>query len=404
MKRITGFVAFRSGLRARVGCTLVMAGVMGPLLAPASAPVPGSTTAAAGAQTTPPSTAKKAGSNAAAQPDDGAAAYEAVDSKIRAFEAIHGEPVYLVGRPTDAVLLPDGTIGYVMEWPPAEVRNDSSASWVLIAHPMRGGLAASIDPVTEETVAVGSTPDGIYYGFGWFMETVPDVVVSGDESLSASLYETHPPGIEEWYAERARLSGPVRAAVQKWWADLDEWTDNLRAGDSVAHSGVISGCGETDAATVVTVKGDGTFQFLYRDHDLVTYEGVEASSPCDLVGQRVIVWTLPCGEDGPCIRKIEAADGPTEAPRAPKVEAIAGNPVPHGGVISGCRETDAATLVTLKGDGTFQFLNRSRDRIDYEGVEAGSPCQLIGKKVVVWTVDCGEDSPCISTVQLVGGQ
>ena len=195
MKRTTGFVAFHPGLRPHIGCALVLAGIMGPLLAQASVPVPGSS-APAGAQTTRPSTANKAGSGATAQPDDGAAAYEAVDSKIRAFEAIHGDPVYLVGRPTDAVLLSDGTIAYVMEWPPAEVRNDSSASWVLIAHPMRGGLATSIDPVTEEPVVVGSTPDGIYYGFGWFMETVPDVVVSGDESLSASLYETHPPGIE----------------------------------------------------------------------------------------------------------------------------------------------------------------------------------------------------------------
>ena len=49
---------------------------------------------------------KKARSGAAAQPDDGAAAYEAVDSKIRAFEAIHGEPVYLVGRPTEPCCSP----------------------------------------------------------------------------------------------------------------------------------------------------------------------------------------------------------------------------------------------------------------------------------------------------------
>ena len=33
MKRITGFVAFRSDLRARIGCALVMAGVVGRLLA-----------------------------------------------------------------------------------------------------------------------------------------------------------------------------------------------------------------------------------------------------------------------------------------------------------------------------------------------------------------------------------
>jgi hypothetical protein len=236
------------------------------------------------------------------------------------------------------------------------------------------------------------------------METVPDVEVPGGRIVSASLYETHPPGIEGWYAERARSSSSQLEAVQKWWADQDEWADRLRAADLVPHSGVISDCRESDEATVVTVKGDGTFQFLYRDRDRVTYEGVSASSPCDLVGQRAVVWTLPCGDDGPCIRKIEAVGGAADAPRAPKAGTAAGTPVPHGGVIAGCRETETATVVTLKGDGTFQFLYRSRDRVEYDGVQAGSPCELIGRKVVVWTADCGEESPCIRTVQLVGGE
>jgi hypothetical protein len=384
-------MTFHLGLLVCVGYALVMVCSTGPLLAQASAQVRGST--------------KQVGREAVAQPDGDAAAYDAVDSKIRAFEVVHGERVYLVGRPTDAMLLPDGTIGYVLEWPPAEMRNTSSASWVLIAHPVRDGFSTLIDPVTGERVAIGSAPDGTYYGFAWFMETVPDVVMSGDRIMSASLYETHPPDIERLYAERARFSDFMRAAVQRWWANQDGWTESLRAGDLVAHAGVISGCGETDAATVVTVKGDGTFQFLYRDHDRVTYQGAPASSPCDLVGQKVVVWTLPCGDDGgPCIRKIEAIDGLAEAPSASIVEAEAENPVPHGGVISDCRETDAATVVTVKGDGTFQFLYRSGDRVDYEGVQASSPCDLIGRKVVVWTVGCGEDSPCISTVQLVGAR
>ncbi|HWZ84926.1 MAG TPA: hypothetical protein VN032_01915 [Thermoanaerobaculia bacterium] len=338
-------------------------------------------------------------------PDGDAAAYDAVDSKIRAFEAIHGERVYLVGRPTDAMLLPDGTIGYVLEWPPAEMRNASGASWALIAHPVRDRFSTPIDPVTGEPVAIGSAPDGTYYGFAWFMETVPDVVMSGDHVMPASLYETHPPDIERLYAERARFSEPMRAAVQRWWAEQDEWTEGLRAGDLVEHRGVISGCRETDEATVVTVKGDGTFEFLYRDLDRVTYEGASASSPCDLVGRRVVIWTLPCGDEGaPCIRKIEAIDGPAEVPSASVAEAVAEESVPHGGVISDCRETDVATVVTVKGDGTFQFLHRRGDRVDYEGVQARSPCDFIGKKVVVWTFGCGEDSPCIGTVQLLGGQ
>ena len=115
-----------------------------------------------------------------------------------------------------------------------------------------------------------------------------------------------------------------------------------------------------------------------------------------------------CARRGPCIRKIEAIDGLAEAPSESVAEAdaevAADEPVPHGGVISGCRETDGATVVTVKGDGTSQFLYRRRDRVDYEGVQASSPCDLIGKKVVVWTVDCGEDSPCIGSVQAVGGQ
>jgi hypothetical protein len=391
MRRAVGLMAFRLGLLMCGGSALVCS--TGPLLAQASAHVPGS----------PPLTS---GIQIARPPDVDAAAYDAVDSKIRAFEAIHGERVYLVGRPTDALLLPDGTLGYVLEWPPAEAGDDSRASWVVVAHPVRDGFSTVIDPVTGERVAVGTDPDGTYYGFAWFMETLPDVVRSGDSSLPASLYETHPPDIERLYAERARFSDSMRAAVQRWWADQDEWTESLRAADLVAHRGVISGCRETDDATVVTVKGEGTFEFVYRDHDRVTYEGAAASSPCELAGQTVVVWTLDCGDDdGPCIRRIEATGGAAAAPRDSVAEARApaDEPVPHGGVISGCRETDGATVVTLKGDGTFQFLHRKRDRVDYDGVQASSPCDLVGKKVVVWTVDCGEDSPCISSVQLVGG-
>lgn len=380
-------MALRLCLLVCVGGALGLVGSTGPLLAQASVP--------ASASRTPGIPISRA-------TDGDAAAYDAVDSKIRAFEAIHGERVYLVGRPTDAMLLPDGTIGYVLKWPPAEMRKTSGTSWALIAHPVRDRFSTPIDPVTGEPVAIGSAPDGTYYGFAWFMETVPDVVTSGDRVMPASLYETHPPEIEKLYAERARFSEPMRVAVQKWWADQDEWTDNLRAADLVAHRGVISSCRETDEATVVTLKGDGTFEFLYRDLDRVTYEGASASSPCDLVGQTAVIWTLPCGDDGPCIRKIEAMGGPAEAPSASVAEAE--ESVPHGGVISDCRETDAATVVTVKGDGTFQFLHRRGDRVDYEGVQATSPCDLIGKKVVVWTVGCGEESPCIGTVQLLGGQ
>ena len=393
MKRAVGLVGFRLGLLVCGGYALGLVGSTGPLLAQASVQVPDSTPRTSGIQSARP-------------PDGDSAAYDAVDSKIRAFEAVHGERAYLVGRPTDAMLLPDGTLGYVLKWPPAETGSKSAASWVVIAHPVRDGFSTPIDPVTGERVAVGTAPDGTYYGFAWFMETLPDAVMSRGRSLPASLYETHPPDIEGWYAERARFADSMRAAVQRWWADQDEWTEKLRAGDLVAHKGVISGCRETDEATVVTMKGDGTFEFLYRDHDRVTYQGGSASSPCDLVGQTVVVWTLDCGDDGPCIRKIEATDGPAEAPGAAvaEAEAAADEPVPHGGVISACRETDAATVVTLRGDGTFQFLHRKRDRVEYDGVQASSPCDLIGKKVVVWTVDCGEESPCIASVQVVGGQ
>lgn len=329
----------------------------------------------------------------------------ALDSKIMAFERIHGERVYLEGRPIDAMLLADGSIAYLLEWLPAETLHNSEGPWVLIAHPVRGSVTSPLDPITGEHIAVGFAPDGTYHGFAWFMETVPDVVISDGRSRSASLYETHPPDIEDWYAERAETSHVVRgAAVQKWWADWEEWSENLRAGDLVPHSGLVSDCRETDEATVVTVKGDGTFQFLYRDRDRVTYEGVQASTPCDFVGQRVVVWTLPCGDDGPCIRKIEAIDGVTETPRAPKVEAVAESPVPHTGLIDACRERDGTTVVTVKGNGTFQFLYRSRDLVVYEGVQAGSPCDLIGRKVIVWTIACDEDSPCISKVEAMTRQ
>ena len=322
-----------------------------------------------------------------------------------AFERIHGERVYLEGRPIDAMLLADGSIAYLLEWLPAETLHNSEGPWVLIAHPVRGSVTSPLDPITGEHIAVGFAPDGTYHGFAWFMETVPDVVISDGRSRSASLYETHPPDIEDWYAERAETSHVVRgAAVQKWWADWEEWSENLRAGDLVPHSGLVSDCRETDEATVVTVKGDGTFQFLYRDRDRVTYEGVQASTPCDFVGQRVVVWTLPCGDDGPCIRKIEAIDGVTETPRAPKVEAVAESPVPHTGLIDACRERDGTTVVTVKGNGTFQFLYRSRDLVVYEGVQAGSPCDLIGRKVIVWTIACDEDSPCISKVEAMTRQ
>jgi len=336
-----------------------------------------------------------------AQADD-RAAREAPDAKIRAFERTHGERVYLQGRPADAILLADGTVGYLLQWPPAVARSESGSPWVVISHPVRGSSTAT-DPVTGETVAVGTDADGTYRGFAWFMETVPDVEVPGGRTVSASLYETHPPGIEEGYAGQPRPSSSQLAAVQKWWADQDDWADKVRAADLAPHTGVISDCREADEATFVTVRGDETFQFLYRDRDRVTYEGVSASSPCDLLGQKAVVWTLPCGDDGPCIRKVEAIEGAAAAPRASRVESASLTPVPHGGVLAGCRETETATVVTLKGDGTFQFLYRRRDRVEYEGVRAESPCELLGRKVVVWTVPCGEDSPCIGMVQLVGG-
>ncbi len=316
-------------------------------------------------------------------------------------ERVRGERVYLEGRPVDAVLLPDGSIAYVLQWPPAEARDESDGPWILLAHPVRGGVQMPIDPLTGERVAIGTDADGTYHGFAWFMESVPSVIQSGDRVTWTPVYETNPPDVEKGYAERAAPSQTLQgAAVQKWWADWEEWLENLQAGDLVPHSGVVSGCRETEEATVVTMKGDGTFQFLYRDRDRVTYEGLQVSSPCDVVGQTVIAWTLPCGDDGPCIRKIQAVEGSTESPRAaPKVESVAEAPVPHAGLIDACRPRQGATVVTVKGDGTFQFLHRSRDRVVYEAVQASSPCDLIGSNVVVWTVACDEDVPCISKVE-----
>ena len=324
----------------------------------------------------------------------------APDSQSRGFETAHGERVYLIGRPVDAMLLPDGSMAYLLERTPAEALDGSDGPWVLVAHPVRGGISSPLDPVTGERVPVGSAPDGTYCGFAWFMDTVPDVATPDGRSRSVSLYETQPPDNEEWSARRAESSLPARdAAVLRWWAAWDEWSDKARAGDMVPHSGLVSDCRETDGATVVTVKADATFQFLYRDQDRVTYEGVPASSPCDLVGERVVVWTLPCGDDGPCIRKIEAIDGVPVAPRASKVVAVTDDPVPHSGLIAGCRESDGTSVVTVKGNGTFQFLYRSRDRVVYEGVRATSPCDLIGTNAVVWTIACDEDGPCISRVE-----
>jgi hypothetical protein len=326
----------------------------------------------------------------------------ALDSKSRTLERTRDERVYLEGRTVDAMLLPDGSIAYLLEWPPAETLHDSDGPWVLVAHPVRGGISSPLDPVTGKHVVVGFAPDGTYYGFAWFIETVPDVLTPDGRSRSVPLYEADPPDIEERHAEEAAPSHPVRnAAVLRWWAAWEEWSEKVRAGDLVPHDGLVSDCRETEGATVVTVKGDGTFQFLYRDHDRVTYEGVPASSPCDVVGQRVVVWTLPCGDDGPCIRKIEAIDGVPVTPRASSVEAVAEDPVPHSGLIADCRESDGTTVVTLKGNGTFQFLYRSRDRVVYEGVQASNPCDLIGTKVVVWTVACDEDGPCIRKVAAV---
>ena len=327
---------------------------------------------------------------------------DALDSTNGTLKKSHGERVYLEGRTVDAMLLPDGSIAYLLELPPAEALHASDGPWVLVAHPVREGISMPLDPATGKHVAVGSAPDGTYYGFAWFIETVPDVLTPDGRSRSVSLYEANPPDIEEGHAGEAAPSHSVRdAAVLRWWAAWEEWSDKMREGDLVPHSGLVSDCRETEGATVVTVKGDGTFQFLYRDHDRVTYEGVPASSPCDVVGQRVVVWTLPCGDDGPCISKIEAIDGVPVTPRASEVETVAEDPVPHSGLIADCRESDGTTVVTLKGDRTFQFLYRSRDRVVYEGVQASSPCDLIGRKVVVWTVACEEDGPCIRRVAAV---
>jgi hypothetical protein len=104
------------------------------------------------------------------------------------------------------------------------------------------------------------------------------------------------------------------------------------------------------------------------------------------------------------VRKIQAVEGSTEAPRpAPRVEAVAEGPAPHPGLIDGCRPGRGTTVVTVKGNGTFQFLYRSRDRVVYEGVQASSPCDLVGRNVVVWTVACDDDGPCISRVEAATG-
>ena len=285
--------------------------------------------------------------------------------------------------------------------PPSGTRQDSDGKWVLIAHPVLGGVTTPIDPITGEHIAIGTDPEGIYHGFARFVERVPDVVESEDGTVWTPVFETQPP--DEEHAERAAPSRAVpSAAVQKWWANWDDWLENLSAGDLVPHSGVVSSCRETKEATVVTMKADGTFQFLYRDRDRITYEGPRASGPCDFVGQRVTVWTLPC-DGGPCIRKIQADDGPTESPKAPRVEAPADTPVAHSGRITDCRPRDGTMIVTVKGNGSFQFLHRNGDRVVYEGVKAGSPCDLIGRDVVVWTVACDEDAPCISRVEGLAG-
>jgi hypothetical protein len=310
---------------------------------------------------------------------------------------IHGQRVYLEGRPVDAILLPDGSVAYLLERPLAETRHDSNDRWVLIAHPVQGGVTMRIDPITGQRVAIGTDPDGTYHGFGWFVDMVPDAVESEEGTVWTPLYETHPP--DEGYVERAAPSRALpNAAVQRWWADWDDWLENLRAGDLAPHSGIVSGCRGTAEATVVTLKGDGTFQFLYRDRDRITYEGPQASGPCDFLGQRVTVWTLPC-DDGPCIRKIQANYGPTESPKPPGLQAVADTPVPHSGFITDCRPKDGTMIVTVKAHRTFQFLYRNRDRVVYEGVQAGSPCDLVGRNVVVWTIACDEDAPCISKVE-----
>ena len=319
--------------------------------------------------------------------------------QTQAFEETHGERVYLEGRAVDAVLLPDGSVAYVLERPPAVTRHDGDGPWILVAHPALGPVTRPVDPVTGERIAIGTDPDGTYHGFAWFKENAPNVVESAERTSWIPLYETHPPDLEEWSPERAAPSpGLQGTAVLKWWAAWEEWLENLNAANLVPHSGVVSHCRETDEATVVTMKGDGTFEFLYRNRDRVTYEGLPASSPCDLVGQRVTVWTLPCGDDGPCIRKIRAVDL-TGSPRAPTVEAVALTPAKHFGLIDACRPREGATVVTLKGDGTFQFLYRSGDDVVFEGVRARSPCDLIGSQVVVWTADCGEEGPCITRIE-----
>jgi hypothetical protein len=318
---------------------------------------------------------------------------------IEAFEKSPDGRVYFVGRPVDAILLPDGSVAYLLEWPSGTPR-DSDSPWVLIAHPVPGGVTTPIDPITGRRVAIGTDPDGIYHGFAWFVGRVPNVVESADDSSWTPLYETHQTGLEEPHAERAMPSPPLQgAAVQKWWAEWDEWLEKLSAADHDPHIGIVSSCRETEEGIVVTMKGDGTFEFLCRDRDRITYEGLPVSAPCDVVGQRVVVWTLPC-DGGPCIRKIQAGDGPTPSPKPPTAESVSNTPAPHPGLITGCRPGEGSTVVTVKGNGTFQFLHRSRDRVVYEGVEAGSPCELVGRNVVVWTVACEEDAPCISKVAI----
>jgi hypothetical protein len=316
--------------------------------------------------------------------------------QIEPFQKNPDGRVYFEGRPVDAILLPDGSVAYLLEWPLSEKQQDPEARWVLIAHPVRGDFSAPLDPITGQRVPIGTDPGGTYHGFAWFMDNVP--FESEDGTVWTPLYETHPPNVERT-APYPVVQGP---AVQKWWAAWDDWLENLSAGELVPHSGVVSSCRETEEATIVTMKGDGTFEFLYRDRDRITYEGLQMSSPCDVVGLSVVVWTLPC-DGGPCIRKIQAGEDTTESPKPATAETVSDAPVPHSGRIADCRPREGITVVTVKGDRTFQFLYRNRDRVVFEGVRASSPCDLMGRNVVVWTVACEEDGPCISRVEAATG-
>lgn len=113
--------------------------------------------------------------------------------------------------------------------------------------------------------------------------------------------------------------------------------------EKFVRTGTILKCSSRGGKTFVMVKGNPSFEVLYRAEDNVDYSGVTAGTPCELTGQAFVVTAFMCDDELPCIAKLE-----------PSGEAPLAKPASAGTAGAEERITAEARLVRCEGAHTSQ--------------------------------------------------